>query len=220
MSEVSNLRQVEIIDMEDGKVTRIKIYGFDGEFVKADEESSPVKITIDGEDISEVIQPSTPTPKDAVLFEDGTEVQLLSGGGSYPLYGYEDGEIYRVESDGEWGFHDPDEVVRIVGEFNDEGGFAKPEQLEVIEKGEFVGNDSEGNPLYVGDYVVGVTDWYGITNTDMYLGKIVEDEHDIKGYMEVQVLAHEDVGEVFEFPFSVLPGRFRKATAEEIAKHT
>ncbi|GGP13492.1 hypothetical protein [Oceanobacillus neutriphilus] len=213
MSEVANVREVEILDMEDGKVTKVEIAGFDGEFVKVSEESDE-EVVIE-EDIAEVIQ-----PKDTVLFDDGTEVRLLSGGGDWPLYGYEDGESYQVDSDGSWGPHDPTKVVRIVGANVNGWGFAKPEQLEVVENKDYAGNDCNGTALYVGDYVVGISSRYGVTSEAMLLGEIEEGE-DYDGDIFVTVIAHEKPEEAnYDISFPVKSKYFRKATAEEIAMHS
>lgn len=169
--EVTDILDVTILEVNDGKVQKVEIEGFDGTFVRGGEEQPDVEITIDGKDISEVIQPEIIQPKDAVLFDDGTEVRLLSGGGEWPLYGYEDGESYKVDSDGSWGPHDPTKVVRIVGANVDGGGFAKPEQLEVVENKDYAGNDCNGTALYVGDYVVGISSRYGVTSEAMILGE-------------------------------------------------
>ncbi len=134
MSEVSSSRNVEILEMRDGKVQKVEIEGFDGAFVKSDAPSS-ARIFIDGKELSEKLSDFR-TPKAAALFEDGAKVRLISGGGGYPLSGFEDGGIYEVESGGRsrghWGEHCPDEVVRIVGGGVYQG-FAKPEQLELVE---------------------------------------------------------------------------------------
>jgi hypothetical protein len=70
-------------------------------------------------------------------------------------------------------------------------------------------------PLNVGDYIVALPESdreYGITNTDMKLGKIIEVDDD---EIEVETIAHKDSSEVGQ-TYAVEPKYFRKATEEEL----
>ena len=77
---------------------------------------------------------------------------------------------------------------------------------------------AEDGELKVGDYVVplkSADDVYGVTNTEMKLGKVVEGEVDCCGEIRIEVVAHENDIEVGE-SYSVESKHFRKATQEEI----
>ena len=169
--EFTDVLDVTILDMEDGKVTRVEIEGMDGSFVKVSEE--PNEEVVFEEDIAEVVQPEIIQPKDALLFDDGTEVRLLFGGGEWPLVGFENGEIYRVDSEGKWGTHSPDKVVRITDRITAvKGGFAKPEQLEIVEK--VTEKEAE---LKVGDYAKFTDDEFEHRKGEIV--KIVEIDDDL-----------------------------------------
>lgn len=82
-----------------------------------------------------------------------------------------------------------------------------------------VGKDCEGEFLFMGDYVVGLDDnGYGVTNENMRLGKIVEDDCIIDEEMSVRVIVHKYNNYVDDI-HEVIPQRFRKATPEEIEKY-
>ncbi|AHM66907.1 hypothetical protein PPSQR21_032680 [Paenibacillus polymyxa SQR-21] len=60
-------------------------------------------------------------------FAKGEKVRLISGGGEYPLNGYDNGEIYEVDTP-LYEPHDHGAVIQIVGG-DIPYGYAKPEQL-------------------------------------------------------------------------------------------
>lgn len=60
-------------------------------------------------------------------FEKGEKVRLISGGGKYPLNGYDNGKIYEVDTP-LYVSHDCGHVIQIVGG-DVPYGYAKPEQL-------------------------------------------------------------------------------------------
>lgn len=77
---------------------------------------------------------------------------------------------------------------------------------------------AEDGELKIGDYVVplkSADDKYGVTNTEMKLGKVIEGEVDCCGEIRIEVVAHENDIEVGE-SYSVESKYFRKATQEEI----
>jgi hypothetical protein len=131
------------------------------------------------------------------FFEDGYDITA----GKYY-------EIINFDDDG-----DP--------EFIDDGGDVHYEFLiylgkrfELFEK---VGGEK---PLKVGDYVVpleSADDEYGVTNTEMKLGKVVEGDVDCCDDIRIEVIAHEKDIEVGE-SYSVNSKHFRKATDEEVAQ--
>ena len=62
-------------------------------------------------------------------FKEGAKVRLLSGGGPYPLRGFENGKIYEV---GYNNFDHPEgKRIRIVGDA-ERFGYATPDQLEIL----------------------------------------------------------------------------------------
>ncbi|MCY9132818.1 hypothetical protein MOF07_19480 [Bacillus spizizenii] len=63
-------------------------------------------------------------------FKEGAKVRLLSGGGEFPLNGYENGKVYEV---GYVCF--PRDRIRIIGG-NACQGFATPDQLEILSEEE------------------------------------------------------------------------------------
>ncbi|WP_366597630.1 hypothetical protein AB0R79_18025 [Bacillus velezensis] len=64
-------------------------------------------------------------------FKEGAKVRLLSGGGKYPLNGFENGKIYEV-SDNNFD-HKTGKIIRIEGGDCFRGaGFAMPDQLEIL----------------------------------------------------------------------------------------
>lgn len=67
-------------------------------------------------------------------FNEGDKVQLLEGGGEFPLYGFEDGEIYIVRrTDYEHSRYLPEKCIEIVNE-SGKSGYALPEQLEIFSR--------------------------------------------------------------------------------------
>lgn len=66
-------------------------------------------------------------------FKEGVKVRLLSGGGDFPLNGFENGKIYEVEDEGYP--HIAGEYVRIIGGDAFQG-FATPDQLEILSEEE------------------------------------------------------------------------------------
>lgn len=106
-------------------------------------------------------------------------------------------------------------------EFIDDGGdlrcrflIYRGKNFELFEK---VGDEK---PLKVGDYVVpleSADDKYEITNTEMKLGKVVEDDIDCCGDIKIEVVAHENDFKVGE-SYPVTSKHFRKATDEEVAQ--
>ncbi|WP_390184073.1 hypothetical protein [Bacillus amyloliquefaciens] len=66
-------------------------------------------------------------------FKRGAKVRLLSGGGPYPLRGFENGKIYEV---GYNNFDHPEgKRIRIVGDA-ERFGYATPDQLEILSEEE------------------------------------------------------------------------------------
>ncbi|MED0799362.1 hypothetical protein P4T18_18295 [Bacillus inaquosorum] len=64
-------------------------------------------------------------------FKEGAKVRLKSGGGNYPLSGFENGKIYEV-SDNDYN-HRRGKLIRIEGGDCFRGaGFATPDQLEIL----------------------------------------------------------------------------------------
>src|SRR5690606_37707308 len=67
-------------------------------------------------------------------FNEGDKVQLLEGGGKFPLYGFEDGEIYIVRrTDYEHDKYSPAKCIEIVNK-SGKSGYALPEQLEIFSR--------------------------------------------------------------------------------------
>ncbi|ARV43497.1 hypothetical protein BCV50_00110 [Bacillus subtilis] len=66
-------------------------------------------------------------------FKEGAKVRLKSGGGEFPLNGFENGKIYEVEDEGYP--HIAGEYVRIIGGDAFQG-FATPDQLEILSEEE------------------------------------------------------------------------------------
>ncbi|MCY7794130.1 hypothetical protein MOB54_02670 [Bacillus spizizenii] len=68
-------------------------------------------------------------------FKEGAKVRLLSGGGGYPLNGFENGGVYEV-SDNNFD-HKTGKLIRIEGGDCFRGaGFATPDQLEILSEEE------------------------------------------------------------------------------------
>jgi hypothetical protein len=81
--------------------------------------------------------------------------------------------------------------------------------------------EPKAEPLKIGDYVVATeSNDYGITNSDMILGKIVE-AHDLDrgDDIRVEIVAHNYAREV-GLDYSVNSKYFRKATDEEVERAT
>ncbi|MCY8570351.1 hypothetical protein [Bacillus haynesii] len=87
-------------------------------------------------------------------FKKGAKVRLKSGGGDYPLIGFEDGSIYYVYDNDYYHGVEKKIALEILGEFG--RGFATPDQLELlteeeaaeIEKWAAIGRE-------VGEYKIG-----------------------------------------------------------------
>jgi len=87
-------------------------------------------------------------------FKEGAKVRLKSGGGDYPLIGFEDGGIYYVYDNDYYHGEEKKIALEILGEFG--RGFATPDQLELlpeeeaaeIEKWAAIGRE-------VGEYKIG-----------------------------------------------------------------
>jgi hypothetical protein len=115
-------------------------------------------------------------------------------------------EIISFDDDGDPEFID--DVGDVYYAFLDYLG----EKFELFEK---VGGEET---LKVGDYVVpleSADDEYGVTNTEMKLGKVVEGDVDCCDDIRIEVIAHEKDNEVGE-SYSVNSKHFRKATDEEV----
>jgi transcription antitermination factor NusG len=106
-------------------------------------------------------------------------------------------------------------------EFIDDGGDVYYAFLDYLgEKFELFEKLGGEETLKVGDYVVpleSADDEYGVTNTEMKLGKVVEGDVDCCDDIRIEVIAHEKDIEVGE-SYSVNSKHFRKATDEEVAK--
>ncbi|MEK3813096.1 hypothetical protein [Bacillus sp. FSL R7-0685] len=69
-------------------------------------------------------------------FKEGAKVRLLSGGGNYPLNGFENGKVYEV-SDSNFDHKTRGKGIRIEGgDCFDRSGFAMPDQLEILSEEE------------------------------------------------------------------------------------
>lgn len=106
--------------------------------------------------------------------------------------------------------------------FIDDGGSVNWVLKALFDEGEFEFFEKVGGekPLKVGDYVVpleSADDEYNITNTEMKLGKVVEELAGEYQNIRIEVIAHKDGTVVGEY-FSVESKDFRKATDEEVAQ--
>lgn len=184
------------------------------EVVRLDSCDDPQIIDDDGdeydlyEDDYDVFEKVGAKPK----LEVGDKVRLLSGGDTYPLYGYNNGEVYEV-SDAARDHDHYDELCIAISGGSYTNGYALPNMLEKV------GVEPVPTPtkaLMVGDLIVPLesADCYGITNTEMKLAKVTEVSGD---EIDIEVLAHEDSEEVDSTPYAVEAKHFRKATDEEIA---
>jgi hypothetical protein len=106
-------------------------------------------------------------------------------------------------------------------EFIDDGGDVYYAFLDYLgEKFELFEKVGGEETLKVGDYVVpleSADDEYGVTTTEMKLGKVVEGDVDCCDDIRIEVIAHEKAIEVGE-SYSVNSKHFRKATDEEVAQ--
>jgi hypothetical protein len=115
-------------------------------------------------------KPEPVDPRDA--FVVGDKVRLLSGGGEFPLHGYEDGAVYTVENP-KYNGHKRGPVVTITGGSVSQG-FAKADQLEKV-------TEEAAKParLKVGEYAK------TLVEKDVPAGaivKIVQDDRDATPY--------------------------------------
>lgn len=114
------------ITVDDGSECPFKITFLNGEYAGWCREESLVRAT--DEEVAEA--------KDAAArakFKRGAKVRLLSGGGPYPLRGFENGKIYEV---GYNNFDHPEgKRIRIVGDA-ERFGYATPDQLEILSEEE------------------------------------------------------------------------------------
>lgn len=86
------------------------------------------------------------------MFTKDDKVRLLSGGGDYPLNGFENDEVYEVKVPF-YDDHDSSPVVKIIGGSTGNGwGYAKAEQLELVCDKEYIAGKGD---------IVRVTDGYG-----------------------------------------------------------
>jgi hypothetical protein len=90
-------------------------------------------------------------------------------------------------------------------------------RVATLEEAVFATADPE--PLKVGDYIVALLESdreYGITNTDMKLGKVVGKNDD---GIQIEIIDHVDKSDIGD-TYWVEPKYFRKATDEEVAEVT
>ncbi|MED2979514.1 hypothetical protein P4284_22905 [Bacillus swezeyi] len=115
------------ITEDDDSAVPFKLAFVNGEYAGWEDEKSLVRAT--DEEVAEA--------KDATArakFKKGAKVRLKSGGGVYPLNGFEDGGIYSV-FDNDYSHDGGKKKIQMEGHFL--YGYATPDQLELLSEEEF-----------------------------------------------------------------------------------
>jgi len=130
-------------DYENGDILTVRRVGWAG--LKVSEHDTAILHEEYEVIVSEEEEPEDPRDE----FSKGDQVRLISGGGSYPLNGYYDGNVYEVVEP-KYDDHDHSPVLQIKGGRH-QTGYAKAHQVEL----------DENPPLKVGDFAraTGNTYW-------------------------------------------------------------
>ncbi|MDP1503106.1 hypothetical protein [Bacillus velezensis] len=121
----------DIVKVADVRKTQIRTVELDGGYYNGNPWAEPSQLVrATDEEVAEA--------KDAAArakFKRGAKVRLLSGGGSYPLNGFENGKIYEV-FDNNFDHKRGKRIQIEGGDYFRGSGFATPDQLEILSEEE------------------------------------------------------------------------------------